>query len=483
MVDSRSKPHAILVCYPLQGHVIPTINLTIKLAQKGFTITFINTQSIHYQITQKNDQDDIFSTYQGLELDIRYMTVSDGLPLNFDRSLNHDQFMSALLHVFSAHVEEALLKIMESKIDPPVNCLIADSFFVFPGKLAKKYGLLYISFWTETALVFTIYYHLHLLELNGHFGCTDKSEDVIDYIPGVQSIRPKDLMSYLQETDTTSICHQIISNAFEDVPFFHPSSTRLTWLLACGPSSTAPIGSTYNNMQQSWSTVALILFLSPLPTFIHTWKKKSMEKFSPFPYIATFLNCGLWLLYGLPWIQPHGGILIMTINGIGLGIEIVYLTLFVLYSERKQRMKVFFIVLSEIMFIGLIAILVITLVHSHEKRSTIVGNICMVGNILMYGSPLAIMKLVIKTKSVEYMPFFLSFFSFLCSASWTTYALIRLDVYILTPNLIGTVLGLVQLLLYATMRQIAERKAQGKLDLVEKTVSGVTKNTSNEASV
>ncbi|XP_070021678.1 bidirectional sugar transporter SWEET4-like isoform X2 [Nicotiana sylvestris] len=404
MVDSRSKPHAILVCYPLQGHVIPTINLTIKLAQKGFTITFINTQSIHYQITQKNDQDDIFSTYQGLELDIRYMTVSDGLPLNFDRSLNHDQFMSALLHVFSAHVEEALLKIMESKIDPPVNCLIADSFFVFPGKLAKKYGLLYISFWTETALVFTIYYHLHLLELNGHFGCTG-------------------------------------------------------------------------------STVALILFLSPLPTFIHTWKKKSMEKFSPFPYIATFLNCGLWLLYGLPWIQPHGGILIMTINGIGLGIEIVYLTLFVLYSERKQRMKVFFIVLSEIMFIGLIAILVITLVHSHEKRSTIVGNICMVGNILMYGSPLAIMKLVIKTKSVEYMPFFLSFFSFLCSASWTTYALIRLDVYILTPNLIGTVLGLVQLLLYATMRQIAERKAQGKLDLVEKTVSGVTKNTSNEASV
>ncbi|OIT38495.1 PREDICTED: UDP-glycosyltransferase 86A2-like [Nicotiana attenuata] len=217
MVDSRPKPHAILVCYPLQGHVIPTINLTIKLAQKGFTITFINTQSTHDQITQKNSQDDIFSSYRGLGLDIRYVTVPDGLPLNFDRSLNHNQFMAALLHVFSAHVEEALLKIMESKIDPPVNCLIADSFFVFPGKLAKKYGLLYISFWTEPALVFTLYYHLHLLKLNGHFGCTGKREDVIDYIPGVQSIKPKDLMSYLQETDTTSICHQIIFNAFEDV--------------------------------------------------------------------------------------------------------------------------------------------------------------------------------------------------------------------------------------------------------------------------
>lgn len=218
MVDSTPKPHAILVCYPLQGHVIPTIHLAIKLAQKGFTITFINTESTHYQITQKNSKTDIFSSIQGHhDLDIRYMTVSDGLPLDFDRSLNHDQFMASLLHVFSAHVEEALVKTIESKLDPPVNCLIADSFFVFPGKLAKKYGLLYISFWTEPALVFTLYYHLHLLKLNGHFGCTDMREDPIDYIPGVQSIKPKDLTSYLQETDTTSICHQIIFNAFKDV--------------------------------------------------------------------------------------------------------------------------------------------------------------------------------------------------------------------------------------------------------------------------
>ncbi|MCD7462527.1 hypothetical protein HAX54_048706 [Datura stramonium] len=34
-------------------------------------------------------------------------------------SLNHDQFMASLLHVFSAHVEEALLKTMELKLYPP----------------------------------------------------------------------------------------------------------------------------------------------------------------------------------------------------------------------------------------------------------------------------------------------------------------------------------------------------------------------------
>ncbi|KAG5589473.1 hypothetical protein H5410_039987, partial [Solanum commersonii] len=193
-----------------------TIHLAIKLAQKGFTITFINTESTHYQITQKNSNIDIFYSVQGhQDLDIRYMTVSDGQPVNFNRSLNHDQFMASLLHVFSTHVEEALVKTIESKLDPLVTCLIADSFFVFPGKLAKKYGLLYISFWTEPALVFTLYYHLHLLKLHDQF--KDMHEDPIDYIPGVRSIKPKDLMSYLQETDTTSMCHQIIFNAFNDV--------------------------------------------------------------------------------------------------------------------------------------------------------------------------------------------------------------------------------------------------------------------------
>ncbi|WMV57368.1 hypothetical protein MTR67_050753 [Solanum verrucosum] len=210
--------------------------------------------------------------------------------------------------------------------------------------------------------------------------------------------------------------------------------------------------------------ISLILFLSPLPTFYRIWKKKSVEQFSPFPYLATFVNCGLWVLYGIPLVHPHS-ILVVTINGTGLGIEVVYLMLFLLYSEKKKRMKIFLIIIGEIIFLGSLAILVLTLVQTHKKRSTIVGCICMVGNILMYASPLAVMKLVIRSKSVEFMPFFLSLFSFLNGVSWTAYALIRLDAFILVPNSIGTALGLAQLLLYgmyykSTKRQNAERQAQ-----------------------
>ncbi|WCJ40204.1 UDP-Glycosyltransferase superfamily protein [Euphorbia peplus] len=212
----NKKPHAIFIPYPLQGHVIPSVNLAINLASQGFTITFINTQAVHEQTASAAENHDLFAKVRDSGLDIRYTTISDGLPVGYDRSLNHDEFMGALLNAFSANVEEAVEKIIGS--GEHVQCLIADTFFVWPVKVAKKFGLVYVSFWTEPALVFTLYYHLHLLRKNRHFDCPDseRRDDRIDYIPGVKAMELKDTPSYLQELDTTSVCHQIIFKSFHE---------------------------------------------------------------------------------------------------------------------------------------------------------------------------------------------------------------------------------------------------------------------------
>lgn len=220
MEKNQQKPHAIMFAYPLQGHVIPFVHLALKLASNGFTITFVNTQSIHHHITKSQPttaDNNIFAGARRSGLDIRYMTISDGFPLGFDRSLNHDQFMEGVLHVFSSHVDELVGKLVHS-VDPPVTCLIADTFFVWSSIIANKYNLVNVSFWTEPALVLTLYYHLDLLTKNGHFASQANRKDLIDYIPGVRAIEPKDLMSYLQATDNIStVVHRIIYKAFEDV--------------------------------------------------------------------------------------------------------------------------------------------------------------------------------------------------------------------------------------------------------------------------
>jgi len=74
------------------------------------------------------------------------------------------------------------------------------------------------------------------------------------------------------------------------------------------------------------------------PTFWRIWKARDVEEFKPDPYLATLLNCMLWVFYGIPVVHPNS-ILVVTINGIGLVIEAIYLTIFFIYSDGKKRVS------------------------------------------------------------------------------------------------------------------------------------------------
>jgi len=115
-----------------------------------------------------------------------------------------------------------------------------------------------------------------------------------------------------------------------------------------------------------------------------------VEQFSPAPYLATMINCMVWVLYGLPMVHPNST-LVWTINGTGVAIEMVYLLLFLIYSDKKGRFKVLQILLVEVVSIALLATLVLTLVHTTKKRTAIVGIVAIVFNTMMYASPLSVM--------------------------------------------------------------------------------------------
>ncbi|KAK3156683.1 hypothetical protein QOZ80_2AG0110480 [Eleusine coracana subsp. coracana] len=230
---------------------------------------------------------------------------------------------------------------------------------------------------------------------------------------------------------------------------------------------------------------ALVLFLSPVPTFWRIWKKRSVEQYSPIPYVATLLNCMLWVVYGLPVVHPNS-MLVITINGTGTAIELAYITLFLLYSAGPTRRKVLLLLAGEVAFVGVVAALVIALAHTHERRSMIVGVLCVIFGTGMYAAPLSIMKLVIQTKSVEYMPLFLSLAALFNGVCWTAYALIRFDPYITIPNGLGTLLAVAQLVLYAvyyksTQRIIQDRKrkAADQLAMTDVVVDGKAPSNNN----
>ncbi|VFQ97861.1 unnamed protein product [Cuscuta campestris] len=205
----------------------------------------------------------------------------------------------------------------------------------------------------------------------------------------------------------------------------------------------------------------LFLFLAPMITFKRVIQKRSTEEFSGIPYVMTLLNCLLSTWYGLPFISPNN-ILVSIINGTGAGLEAIYVLIFLIYAPKREKAKISGL-LSVVLAIFAAVALVSLLALHHNARKLLCGFAAAIFSIIMYGSPLSIMRTVIKTKSVEFMPFFLSLFVFLCGTSWFIYGLLGKDPFIAVPNGVGSLLGMVQLILYTIYRDNKgkDKKATG----------------------
>ncbi|XP_039144126.1 bidirectional sugar transporter SWEET2a isoform X2 [Dioscorea cayenensis subsp. rotundata] len=170
---------------------------------------------------------------------------------------------------------------------------------------------------------------------------------------------------------------------------------------------------------------AFVLFVSPFPTFRRIIGNKSTEQFSGLPYIYSLLNCLIVLWYGLPWVTPGGVLLVATVNSL----------------KMSSFLIAVFSTLALVIYISLEF-------FNGSARRNFVGYLSIASLISMFASPLFIINLVIKTKSVEFMPFYLSLATFLMSISFFTYGMLLHDFFIYLPNGIGTILGIVQLILY-----------------------------------
>ncbi|KAL0754073.1 hypothetical protein Bca101_091741 [Brassica carinata] len=63
-------------------------------------------------------------------------------------------------------------------------------------------------------------------------------------------------------------------------------------------------------------------------------KRKSTEEYKSLPYICTLLGSSPWTYYGI--VTP-GEYLVSTVNGFGALVEIIYVSLFVLYAPRHLK--------------------------------------------------------------------------------------------------------------------------------------------------
>ncbi|KAL8087714.1 bidirectional sugar transporter NEC1-like [Apium graveolens] len=191
--------------------------------------------------------------------------------------------------------------------------------------------------------------------------------------------------------------------------------------------------------------VSFFVYLAPLPTFLRIYRKKSTEGFQAIPYVVALFSAMLTLYYGK--LKPNG-VWLITINTIGIFIESAYILLFMIYAPKDaKKFTAKLLVLMNGVLFGTIIFTTLKFFGGND-RLTVVGWICAVFSVCVFVAPLSIMRLVIRTKSVEFMPVSLSFFLTICAVIWFFYGVLEDDYFIATPNVLGFSFGILQMVLY-----------------------------------
>ena len=185
----------------------------------------------------------------------------------------------------------------------------------------------------------------------------------------------------------------------------------------------------------SGMAVAFLLFLSPLATLLTIIQHQHTKDYSQIPYLTQLVESFCWTLWTTT--LPNRLEVLIT-NALGCLFMFIYVCIFIYYAQYQSYEKKKILNIQVLIAFFLMAVaLTIFLAVDKPLSSTILVSSAVFYNCVKYSSPLSVAKIVISTKSVEFMPLSLTLACLLCSALWGMYGFLLSDIWILVPNVLG----------------------------------------------
>ncbi|XP_028792443.1 UDP-glycosyltransferase 87A1-like [Neltuma alba] len=186
--------HVLAVPYPGRGHVNPMMNLCKILAslrapnEQEILITFVVTEE--WQGLIGSDQTRLNS--------ITISTIPNVLPSELVRGSDFPGFYEAVMTKM-----EAPFEVLLQDLQTHVTIIIADAELQWAVPLANRWNIPVATLWTNSASVFSMFLHFHLLRQNEHLGInfSEHGEERVENIPGVSSTRISDLPTIFHGND------------------------------------------------------------------------------------------------------------------------------------------------------------------------------------------------------------------------------------------------------------------------------------------
>ncbi|CAF0891629.1 unnamed protein product [Adineta ricciae] len=184
------------------------------------------------------------------------------------------------------------------------------------------------------------------------------------------------------------------------------------------------------------------LFLTGVQICNRIYRMRSTGDISGFPFVATMVNCTLWLLYG--YVGNNSTIVI--VNFIGASLELIYALFYLQYTpDRNSFMRLIGMAAA---FLATVAFYLLYIVSDRATASLHAGVVASFATVIMFGSPLASLKEVIQKQSTESLSLPLCFANLVVPAEWVLYGILINDKFVQVPNFLGAILGLIQVFLF-----------------------------------
>ncbi|KAH0998067.1 hypothetical protein GBA52_021931 [Prunus armeniaca] len=144
-----SKQHILAIPYPLQGHVIPLMELSQCLANHGFKVTFVNTEHNHKRVMNAlADESHINRDH------IHLVSIPDGLEPLEDMH-EPGRLSEAMQRVMPGKLEELIEKINQGE-GQKITCVIADQTSGWILEVAEKMKIRRVAFYPAAAAVLAL---------------------------------------------------------------------------------------------------------------------------------------------------------------------------------------------------------------------------------------------------------------------------------------------------------------------------------------
>lgn len=240
------RQHILLITYPAQGHINPSLQLAERLVDMGMEVTF--TTSISGRNCMPKSYTDVnpnSTSKKGLRLNL----YSHGYDQGIKNPADTVDFHAKLRYYGTKCLQETIVSCAEQ--GNPITCVVYTTFYHWVAEVARGFDLPSMLYWIQPAAVLAIYYY-YFNDYKDAFNQIDdpswsiklpdlpllNKRDLPSFlVPSTQEIYTKPLAAVKQHFDAFSSdpMPKVLVNSFEDLEHDALKSIEKINLLAVGP--------------------------------------------------------------------------------------------------------------------------------------------------------------------------------------------------------------------------------------------------------